>query len=69
MPDEKEQKPELWELVNGKNEVIFVGTYEAVNQEWQRRHEKEHKRFHDRNAQRQIRWEQRGMQDDERDRC
>jgi len=69
MPDEKEQKPELWELVNGKNEVIFVGTYEAVNQEWQRRHEKERKRFHDRNAQRQIRWEQRGMQDDERDRC
>ena len=66
MPDEKEQKPELWELVNGKNEVVFVGTYEAVKQEWQRRHEKGRRRFHDLNAELQRRWEERGARDDER---
>lgn len=65
MPNEKEQ---LYQLLEG-DKVLFVGSYEECKAEWQRRHEKERKAFHDQNAERQIRWQQRGGKDDERDRC
>ena len=69
MPDnEKEKKQDIWELKSG-DKVIFVGTYEDCKAEWQRLHEKQRKEFHDKKADRQLKWQQRGGKDDERDRC
>jgi len=66
MADEKEKRKEdRYDLMCG-DKVIFSGSYEACKQEWQRRHEQSRKRFHDRNAELQRRWQERGARDDER---
>lgn len=61
-----DDESELWEIVNGDGDVVFVGSYEAVMQEMQRRHEERQRRIHDRNAELQWRWEERGARDEDR---
>ena len=68
MPDEKEHKQDRYDLMSG-DKVLFTGTYEACKAEWQRRHEQERKTFHERKFQRQLRWQERGAKDDDRERC
>lgn len=69
MSDENQERKEgLYDLMSG-DKVIFTGSYEACKAEWQRRHEQERKRFHEQNFQRQLRWQERGAKDDERERC
>lgn len=50
----------LWEIVNGDGDVVFIGSYEAVQQEMQRRHEEHRRRINDMYAELQRLWEERG---------
>lgn len=64
MGEETKRAPK-YQLMSG-DKVLFTGSYEACKQEWQRRYEQAQKQFHDRNAELQRRWEERGARDDER---
>ncbi|MBX3150378.1 hypothetical protein KF728_09540 [Candidatus Obscuribacterales bacterium] len=59
---------EKWGLFNSKGEMTFRGSYEACKAEQQRRYNAYIKARANANLERQLRWQQRGGRDDDRDR-